>query len=103
MPSGTTQKPVQQSAGPLFSPRWAGFLQLGESADTGYLNSNGFKSISVFGGMGSSRLGSLAEVSLNNNATGEAVEVVRIPLHHRFSLRQVLGLVVDAGNARLFV
>jgi hypothetical protein len=52
---------------------------------------------------GSATLSSLAEVALDDNTTGKAVQVVRVPLHHLCALRQVLSLIVDAGNTRLFV
>src|SRR5471032_3251575 len=71
--------------------------------DTGYPNSNGFQSISVCEGEGSTQSGPLAEVALHNHSTRQAIKVVRIPLHHCRALCQVLGLVVHASHTRLLV
>ena len=72
-------------------------------ANTGYPNSDIHQSISVYGLYGSDQSGALAELTLDHYAAGQIVEVVRIPLHHGRTLRQVLRFVVHASDARLLV
>ena len=63
---------------------------------TGYPNSNGFQSISIYVHNGRAASGPLDR---HHIALGQSIQVVGIPLHHGRALRQVLGLVVDPGHA----
>lgn len=86
-----------------FSPRAAKRANILCVSDRLQLNSVRFQSICVYEYLGRPGSGPLPEVALHYYAACKAIKVVRIPLHHHFALRQVLGLVVDASNARLFV
>lgn len=69
-------------------------------SNTGYPNSNGIQSISVYANNGRPASGPLDRHDI---AFDQGVLVVGIPLHHGRALGQVLGLVVDTGHAFLDV
>lgn len=67
------------------------------------MDSDGYQSIDVYMANGRPALGPSGEFTENDDSTRQSVQIVRIPLHHRFTLGKVFGLVVYAGDARLLV